>query len=69
MALHIFKAAGGVGPIADDAGQSGAAFFDDVTFNGTTGEVRNLDAPRKRPKKPLHWKKDGERLQLTKETV
>ncbi len=42
MALHIFKAAGGVGPIADDAGQSGAAFFDDVTFNGTTGEVRNL---------------------------
>lgn len=28
------------------------------------GKVRNLDAPRKRPKKPLHWKKEGERLQL-----
>ncbi len=42
MALHFFKAAGGVGPIADDAGQSGASFFDDVTFNGTAGEVRNL---------------------------
>ena len=32
------------------------------------GKVRNLDAPRKRPKKPLHWKKDGERLQLIKDT-
>lgn len=30
----------------------------------TAGKVRNLDAPRKRPKKPLHWKKEGERLQL-----
>jgi three-Cys-motif partner protein len=29
-----------------------------------TGKVNNLDAPRKRPKKPLHWKKEGERLQL-----
>ncbi len=28
------------------------------------GRVRNLDAPRKRPKRPLHWKKEGERLQL-----
>lgn len=27
------------------------------------GKVRNLDAPRKRPKKPLHWDKD-ERLEL-----
>lgn len=29
-----------------------------------TGKVRNLDALKKRPKKPLHWKKEGERLQL-----
>jgi hypothetical protein len=29
------------------------------------GKVRNLDAPRKRPKKPLHWEKGGERLALT----
>jgi three-Cys-motif partner protein len=29
------------------------------------GKVRNLDATRKRPKKPLHWEKEGERLQLT----
>ena len=28
------------------------------------GKVQNLDAPRKRPKKPLHWKKEGERMQL-----
>lgn len=28
------------------------------------GKIRNLDAPRKRPKKPLHWKNGGERLQL-----
>lgn len=41
MALHFFKSAGGVGPIADDAGQAGSSIFDDVTFNGTTGEVRN----------------------------
>ena len=27
-------------------------------------KVRNLNAPKKRPKKPLHWK-DGDRLQLT----
>lgn len=27
------------------------------------GKVRNLDAPRKRPKNPLHWQ-DNERLQL-----
>ncbi len=27
------------------------------------GKVRNLDAPRKRPKRPLHWEKEGERLQ------
>ena len=27
------------------------------------GKVRNLDAPRKRPKKPLHWE-NNERLQL-----
>ena len=32
------------------------------------GKVRNLDAPRKRPKKPLHWKKEGERLQLMEGT-
>jgi len=32
------------------------------------GKVRNLDAARKRPKKPLHWKNDGERLQLTEVT-
>jgi hypothetical protein len=30
----------------------------------TGGKVRNLDAPRKRPKRPLHWEKEGERLQL-----
>ena len=30
-----------------------------------TGKARNLDAPKKRPKKPLHWEKEGERLQLT----
>ncbi len=30
-----------------------------------TGEVRNLDAPRARPKHPLHWQKNGERLELT----
>lgn len=29
----------------------------------TSGHVKNLDAPRKRPRKPLHWK-DNERLQL-----
>jgi hypothetical protein len=28
------------------------------------GKVRNLDATKKRPKKPLHWQKAGERLQL-----
>ena len=28
------------------------------------GKVRNLDAPRKRPKNPPHWKKEGERLEL-----
>lgn len=28
------------------------------------GKVRNLDALKKRPKKPLHWKREGERLQL-----
>ncbi len=31
-----------------------------------SGKVTNLDAPRKRPKKPLHWDKN-ERLMLTKE--
>ncbi|OGH60555.1 MAG: hypothetical protein A3G34_10500 [Candidatus Lindowbacteria bacterium RIFCSPLOWO2_12_FULL_62_27] len=53
MALHFFKAAGGVGPIADDAGQSGAAIFDDVTFDGTAGQsrdqglfVRNADSTK-----------------------
>lgn len=53
MALHFFKAAGGAGSIADDAGGTGAAIFDDVTFNGTTGEsrdqglfVRNDDATK-----------------------
>lgn len=30
-----------------------------------TGRVRNLDAPRARPKRPLHWEKRGERLELT----
>lgn len=29
-----------------------------------SGRVRNLDAPRKRPKRPLHWERDGERLVL-----
>ena len=29
------------------------------------GKVRNLDAPRTRPKRPLHWAKGGERLELT----
>jgi three-Cys-motif partner protein len=29
-----------------------------------SGKVRNLDAPRKRPRKPLHWEKGGERLVL-----
>jgi three-Cys-motif partner protein len=29
----------------------------------TAEKVRNLDAPKKRPKQPLHWK-DGDRLQL-----
>jgi len=29
-----------------------------------SGEVRNLDALRKRPKRPLHWKGNGERLEL-----
>lgn len=29
------------------------------------GKVRNLDAPRKRPKNHLHWGKGGERLELT----
>ena len=33
-----------------------------------TGKVRNLDALKKRPKNPLHWKKDGERLELTGDT-
>lgn len=33
----------------------------------SAGKVRNLDAARKRPKKPLHWKNEGERLQLTEE--
>ena len=28
------------------------------------GKIRNLDAPKKRPKKPLHWQ-NGDRLQLT----
>ena len=53
MALHFFKSAGGVGPIADDAGQSGANIFDDVTFDGTGGQsrdqglfVRNSDTTR-----------------------
>jgi three-Cys-motif partner protein len=32
------------------------------------GKVRNIDATRKRPKKPLHWKNEGERLQLTEVT-
>ena len=32
------------------------------------GKVKNLDAARKRPKKPLHWKNEGERLQLTEGT-
>lgn len=32
-----------------------------------SGKVTNLDAPRRRPKKPLHWDKN-ERLMLTKET-
>ena len=40
MALHFFKSAGGVSGIADDAGGTGAAIFDDVTFNGTTGQSR-----------------------------
>lgn len=31
------------------------------------GKVRNLDAPRKRPKKPLHWE-NNERLQLVETT-
>lgn len=29
------------------------------------GKVCNLDAPRKRPTSSLHWKKSGERLQIT----
>jgi hypothetical protein len=33
-----------------------------------TGKVRNLDAPRVRPKRPLHWQKSGERLELTEKT-
>lgn len=52
MALHLFKALGGAGGIADDSGGTGSAIFDDVTFNGTTGEqresgffCRNNDAP------------------------
>lgn len=32
------------------------------------GKVRNLDAPKKRPKKPLHWEKEGERLQLVEDS-
>jgi three-Cys-motif partner protein len=35
----------------------------------TAGRVRNLDAPRKRPKKPLHWKKEGEQLQLVEGAI
>ena len=31
------------------------------------GKVRNLDAAHKRPKRPLHWEKEGERLQVTVE--
>lgn len=31
-----------------------------------SGKVTNLDAPKKRPKKPLHWK-ENERLMLTEE--
>lgn len=31
-----------------------------------SGEVINLDAPRRRPKRPLHWDK-GDRLKLTRE--
>ncbi len=30
----------------------------------SAGKIRNLDASKKRPKKPLHWEKQGERLQL-----
>lgn len=30
------------------------------------GKVINLDAAKKRPKKPLHWEKKGERLKLVK---
>jgi len=29
------------------------------------GEIQNLDAPRVRPQHPLHWRKKGERLELT----
>ncbi|MDZ4818855.1 MAG: three-Cys-motif partner protein TcmP [Planctomycetota bacterium] len=29
-----------------------------------TKEIRNLDTPRIRPKRPLHWEKGGERLEL-----
>lgn len=32
-----------------------------------SGKVRNLDAARKRPKRPLHWEKDGERLILAEQ--
>ena len=31
------------------------------------GKVRNLDATKKRPKKPLHWEKQGERLELAED--
>ena len=30
--------------------------------------VRNMDAPRKRPKRPLHWEKRGERLELVEKS-
>ena len=42
MPLRLFKSAGGVGAIADDVNGAGAAIFDDVTFNGSTGEVREV---------------------------
>lgn len=33
----------------------------------SAGKIRNLDASKKRPKKPLHWEKQGERLQLAED--
>lgn len=32
------------------------------------GKIRNLDAARARPKRPLHWENGGERLELTENT-